>query len=91
LRLSLKSDSWHLHAKQGQKFVSDNTNLINVATASVIAYASLDEDLFLLLHKAEAREAFANYHRNLFSDKANCFLRAIAENQEINVIEKFAF
>ena len=56
--------------------------------ASVIDYASLDKDLFLLLHKAEARETFRKaIIETYFPDKTELFRAAIAENQEINIIE----
>ena len=56
--------------------------------ASVVDYASLDADLFLLLHQKPARETIRRtIIETYFPDKAELFRAAIAENQEINVIE----
>jgi putative restriction endonuclease len=55
----LKSDKfWHLHAKPGNEQLLAMTKQMNSMThlASIVAFASLDEDLFLLLHQADARE-----------------------------------
>ncbi len=87
----LKSDKfWHLHAKIGQEnllaTISQYKSMSQLA--SVVDFANLDEDLFLLLHKAEAREVLRQtIIETYFSDKAELFRAAIAENQEINVIE----
>lgn len=56
--------------------------------ASVVAFASLDEDLFLLLHHADAREAIRRKIIEVyFSEQAEMFRHVIAENREINTIE----
>lgn len=87
----LKSDKfWHLHAKIGQEnLLSTISQFKSMAQlASVVDFANLDEDLFLLLHKAEAREVLRQTIIEIyFPDKAELFRAAIAENQEINVIE----
>jgi len=87
----LKSDKfWHLHAKIGQEnLLATISQFKSMAQlASVVDFANLDEDLFLLLHKAEAREVLRQtIIETYFPDKAELFHAAIAENQEINVIE----
>lgn len=86
----LSSDKfWHLHAKIGQENLLAKTQFSSMANlASVVDYASLDADLFLLLHQLSAREAIRRMIiETYFPDKAELFYAAIAENQEINVIE----
>jgi putative restriction endonuclease len=87
----LKSDKfWHLHAKAGNEQLLAMTKQMNSMTqlASVIAFASLDEDLFLLLHRAEAWEAIRQKIIEVyFPEQAEMFRAIIAENQEINNIE----
>lgn len=87
----LKSDKfWHLQPKSGQENLLATIHQFKSMSqlASVVAFASLDEDLFLLLHKTEAREAIRKtIIETYFPDKAELFRAAIAENQEINVIE----
>ncbi len=87
----LKSDKfWHLHAKIGQENLLATISQFKSMTqlAGVIDFAKLDDDLFLLLHKVEARELIRKIIlETYFSDKAELFRAAIAENQEINVIE----
>jgi putative restriction endonuclease len=87
----LKSDKfWHLHAKAGNEQMLAMTKQMNSMAhiASIIAYASLDEDLFLLLHRADAREIIRRKIIEVyFAEKAEMFYSVIAENQEINNIE----
>jgi len=87
----LKSDKfWHLHAKSGQESLLGTIHQFKSMSqlASVVAFASLDEDLFLVLHKAEARKAIRKtIIETYFPEQAELFRAAIAENQEINVIE----
>lgn len=87
----LKSDKfWHLHAKIGQEnlfaLISQFKSISQLA--SIIAFANLDEDLFLLLHNPEAREVLRNtIIETFFPDKTELFRAVIAKDQEINVIE----
>lgn len=87
----LKSDKfWHLHAKAGQENILATISQFKsmAQLSSVIDFSSFDEDLFLLLHNAEAREVLRQtIIETYFSDKAELFRAAISENQEINVIE----
>lgn len=87
----LKSDKfWHLHAKQAQENLLATIHQFKSMSqlASIVEYANLDEDLFLLLHKAEAREAIRKtIIETYFPEQVELFRNAIAENQEINVIE----
>ena len=56
--------------------------------ASVVEFASLDEDLFRLLHRSEAREAIRRKIIEVyFPDEAEMFRAVIADNREINNIE----
>lgn len=87
----LKSDKfWHLHAKPGNEQLLAMTKQMNSMThlASIVAFASLDEDLFLLLHRADAREVIRRKIIEVyFPEQAEKFRLAISENQEINSIE----
>lgn len=87
----LKSDKfWHLHAKAGNEKLLAMTKQMNSMThlASVVEFASLDEDLFLLLHRADAREAFRRKIIEVyFPEQAEMFHAVIADNREINNIE----
>jgi putative restriction endonuclease len=87
----LKSDKfWHLHAKDGREQMLAMTKQMNsmAQVTSIVAYASLDEDLFLLLYRAGAREAIQQkIIETYFLEKAEMFRAVIAENQEINNIE----
>ncbi|MFN2453144.1 MAG: HNH endonuclease [Pyrinomonadaceae bacterium] len=82
----LQSDGfWHLHAKNGQTSYPFKSMS---QLASVIAFASLDDDLFLLLHNAQAREAIRNtIIETYFPDKAILIRHAVNENQQINALE----
>lgn len=87
----LKSDKfWHLHAKAGNEqmlAITKQTNSI-MQIASIVEFASLDEDLFLLLHRIEAREAIRRKIIEVyFPEQAEIFRHVIAENQEINALE----
>ncbi|HEX9927284.1 MAG TPA: HNH endonuclease [Pyrinomonadaceae bacterium] len=56
--------------------------------ASIVAYASLDEDLFLLLLKPETREVIRQtIIETYFADKAETVHGLINENQQINALE----
>lgn len=87
----LKSDKfWHLHAKDGNEKLLKQTRQMNSMShlASVVEYASLDEELFLILHRAEAREAIRQkVLETYFPKQIEIFRAVIAENQEINNIE----
>jgi putative restriction endonuclease len=87
----LKSDKfWHLHAKPGNEQLLAMTKQMNSMNhlASIAAFASLDEDLFLLLHRADTREVIRQKIIEVyFPEQAEKFLLAISENQEINSIE----
>jgi putative restriction endonuclease len=87
----LKSDKfWHLHAKSGNEQILAMIKQMNSMTqlASIIAFASLDEDLFLLLHRTDEREAIRQKIIEIyFPDQAEQFRAVITENREINVIE----
>jgi putative restriction endonuclease len=87
----LKSDKfWHLHARSGQENLLATIHQFKSMSqlASIVSFASLDEDLFLLLHKADTREALRKtIIETYFPEQAELFRAAIAENQEINVIE----
>lgn len=87
----LKSDKfWHLHTKAGNEQLLAMTKQVNsmIHLAHIIAFASLDEDLFLLLHRAEAREVFRQKIIEVyFPEKTELFRAVIAENREINNIE----
>lgn len=87
----LKSDKfWHLHAKSGQENLLATISQFKSMSqlASVVDFANLDEDLFLLLHKAEAREVLRQtIIETYFPDKAELFRAAINENQQINALE----
>jgi len=86
----LKSDKfWHLHAKTGSEQLLAITKQFNsmAQAAGIVAYASLDEDLFLLLHRADAREAIRQKIVEIyFPEQADNFRAVINENREINVI-----
>lgn len=87
----LKSDKfWHLYAKAGNEQLLATTKQINSMThlASIVAFANLDENLFLLLHRADAREVIRQKIIEVyFPEQAEKFRLAISENQEINSIE----
>lgn len=87
----LKLDKfWYLHAKAGNEQMLAVTKQTNSMTqlASIIEFASLDEDLFLLLHRADAREAIRRKIIEVyFPEQAKMFHAVIAENQEINALE----
>ncbi|HMS39113.1 MAG TPA: HNH endonuclease [Pyrinomonadaceae bacterium] len=87
----LKSDKfWHLHAKAGSEQLLSVTKQLNsmAQLASVVAFASLDENLFLLLHRADTREVIRQKIIEVyFSEQAENFRAVIAENLEINNIE----
>ncbi len=87
----LKSDKfWHLHAKSGNEKLLAMTKQMNSMThlASVVGFASLDEDLFLLLQRADAREMIRRKIIEIyFPDEAEMFRAFIADNREINNIE----
>lgn len=87
----LKSDKfWHLHAKTGNEQMLAMTKQTNsmMQLASIVEFASLDEDLFLLLHRADAREAIRRKIIEVyFPERAAMFRAVIAENQEINALE----
>ncbi|HQU83284.1 MAG TPA: HNH endonuclease [Pyrinomonadaceae bacterium] len=87
----LKSDKfWHLHAKAGNKKLLAMTKQMNSMThlASLVEFASLDEDLFLLLHRADAREAIRQKIIEVyFGEQTELFRAVIADNREINNIE----
>jgi putative restriction endonuclease len=87
----LKSDKfWHLHAKAGNEQMLAMTKQANSMTqlASIVEFASLDEDLFLLLQRADAREAIRRKIIEVyFPEQAEMFRAVIAENQEINALE----
>ena len=88
---NLKSDKfWHLQAKTGNEKLLQMTRQFNSMTqiANVIAFASLDEDLFALLHRADAREAIRRKIIEVyFPEQVEIFRAVIAENREINTIE----
>jgi putative restriction endonuclease len=73
----LKSDKfWHLHAKRGQENLLATIHQFKSMSqlANIVDFASLDEDLFLLLHKAEAREAMRKtIIETYFFDKTELF------------------
>src|SRR2546421_11204045 len=83
----LKSDGfWHLHAKAGQEGLLATVSQFRSMTqlASIVGFANLDEDLFLLLHDPQAREVLRQtILETYFLDRAELFRSAIAENQEI--------
>lgn len=87
----LKSDKfWHLHAKAGQENLLATISQFKSMSqlASVIAFASLDEDLFLLLHNSQVREVLRQtIIETYFFDKAELFHAVINENQQINALE----
>jgi putative restriction endonuclease len=87
----LKSDKfWHLHPIAGREQLLAMTKQMNSMAhlASIVAFASLDEDLFLLLHRVEAREVIRRKIIEVyFPEQAEKFLLVISENQEINSIE----
>lgn len=87
----LKSDKfWHLHAKAGREQTPAMTKQTNsmAQLAGIVEFARLDEDLFVLLHRSEAREAIRRKIIEVyFPERAETFRRAIAENQEINRLE----
>lgn len=87
----LKSDKfWHLQAKPGNEQLLKMTKQMNSMAhlATIVAFASLDEDLFLLLHRADAREAIRRKIIEVyFPEQTEVFRAVIAENQEISNIE----
>jgi putative restriction endonuclease len=87
----LKSDKfWHLHAKSGQESLLATISQFKsmAQLASVVDFANLDEDLFLLLHNAEACEVLREtIIETYFPDKAELFRAAINENRQINALE----
>lgn len=87
----LKSDKfWHLHAKAGNEQLLAMTKQLNsmAQLANIVAFASLDKDLFTLLHRADAREAIRRKIIEVyFSEQTENFYAVIAENLEINNLE----
>lgn len=87
----LQSDKfWHLHAKAGNEKLLAMTKQMNSMShvANIVAYASLDEDLFLLMHRADAREAIRQQIlETYFADQIELFRAVIADNREISSIE----
>ena len=87
----LKSNNfWHLHAKAGQETVLANAKRFDSMSQflKVVSFASLDEDLFLILQKLESREAIRQtVIETYFADKAGIIRAAISENQQINTLE----
>ena len=87
----LKSDGfWHLRAKSGKEELLAMTKQMNSMSqlASLVDFASLNEDLFLLLHKADARELLRRKIIEVyFFDQSEKFCALIAENREISNIE----
>ena len=87
----LKSDKfWHLHPKAGNEQLLQMTKQFNsmAQLASVVAFASLDEDLFALLQRNEALETIRRKITEVyFPEQAEMFRAVIAENREINRIE----
>ncbi len=86
----LKSDGfWHLHAQTGCEQILKMTRQINSMShlARIVEFASLDADLFLLLQRADYREALrAQVIEVYFADQKDMFRAVIAENREINTI-----
>jgi putative restriction endonuclease len=77
---------WHLHGKLGQEKFYPVKSMMQLA--SIIAYASLDKDLFLLLLKPETREAIRQkIIETYFSNKAEIIRGLINENQQIHALE----
>lgn len=87
----LQSDKfWHLQAKTGNEKLLAMTKQMNsmAHVANIVAYANLDKDLFLLLNRADAREAIR--HKILetyFADQIEPFRAVIADHREISSIE----
>lgn len=77
---------WHLHGRFGQKKIYPFKSMSQLA--SVVAYASLDEDLFLLLLKLETREVIRQtIIETYFSNKVETIRGLINENQQIHALE----
>lgn len=87
----LKSDKfWHLHAHSGNEKLLGQIRQMNSMShlASIVEYASLDEELFLLLHSVEAREAIRQkILETYFPKQIDIFRAVIADNQEISNIK----
>lgn len=77
----LKSDGfWHLHAKRG-KTIYEFRSMSQVAEN--VAFASLDDNLFVLLTQPDTREAIRQtIIENYFADEAEIFRAAIGETEE---------
>ncbi len=87
----LKSDGfWHLHATAENGNLLKNLKQINSPAhlSSVVAFAGLDEELFLLLHQIEAREAIRQKILNTyFAEELEKFRIVIEDNRKINIAE----
>ncbi len=87
----LRSDKfWHLHAKTGNEKLLKQTKQMNSMShlASIVSHASLDEELFILLHQANTREVIRQkILQTYFPDQIEIFRAVIAENREISNIE----
>ncbi|MYE91171.1 hypothetical protein F4X33_19475 [Candidatus Poribacteria bacterium] len=83
----LKSDEfWHLHPNPGYKKVLENTRQIRTISGiqEVIAYASLDDDFFVLLTDADNRDIIRQtLIRTYFSNFQQVIESLIAERQQI--------
>ena len=88
----LKSDGfWHLHPNPGQKKVLEGARQIRSISGvqEVIAYASLDDDLFVLLTDAGNREIIRQtLISTYFSNFQQVIESLIAERQEIGEYEQ---
>ena len=81
---------WHLYAKPGYESILATTRRFDSMSQflNVVSFATLDEDLFLILLKLETREAIRQaIIETYFADKAELIESIIVENRQINTIE----
>lgn len=88
----LKSSGfWHLHARRGQEtlFAVINQFKSMSQVAQVIAFASLDEDLFLLFLKPETREVIRQaIIETYFGEQGEIVRTIVNENHQVSQLEE---
>jgi putative restriction endonuclease len=85
------SGFWHLHAKQGQEAVFAAVTQFKSMPqlARVIAFASLDEDLFILFLNPETREVIRQaIIKTYFSNQSEIIQAVVNENRQVSDIEE---
>ncbi len=85
------SGFWHLHARPEQEVVLAATTKFNSMPqlAQVVAFASLDEDLLVLLLNSETREVIRQaIIKTYFGNQSEIIQAVVNENQQISNIEE---